>query len=168
MMLAVSPPGGDFTEPVTQCCLRAAGAFYMLDSRLAHSRHFPAVNWTQSYSQYERQTDPIFDRTVSDDWSRLRSRTRALLQKAGELREVAEIAGHEGLQDDDRLLLHSAEQFQEQFLRQNAYSDDAFSTPEATIDLCRRLFAAYDAGVGRLKAGDAIDDILQEANHATG
>jgi V/A-type H+-transporting ATPase subunit A len=168
MMLAVSPPGGDFTEPVTQCCLRAAGAFYMLDSRLAHSRHFPAVNWTQSYSQYEQQTDPIFDRTVSADWSRLRSRTRALLQKSGELREIAEIAGHEGLQDDDRLLLHCSEQLQERFLRQNAYSEDAFSTPDATIGLCRQILAAYDSNLDRLKAGDAIDTILQEANHATG
>lgn len=166
MMLAVSPPGGDFTEPVTQACLRAAGAFYMLDSRLAHSRHFPAVNWTQSYSQYESATDRLFDSTISADWSKLRSRARALFQKSGELREVAEIAGHEGLQDDDRLLLHTAEQLQEQFLRQNAYSEDAFSTPEATIDLCRQLFAAYDAGVVRLQAGDAIDDILQGVNHA--
>lgn len=168
LMLAVSPPGGDFTEPVTQCCLRSAGAFYMLDSRLAHSRHFPAVNWNQSYSQYERETDRAFDAEVSDDWSKLRNRTRALLQKAGELREVAEIAGHEGLQDDDRLLLHCSEQLQEQFLCQNAYSEDAFSTPAATIDLCRHLLDAYDANVTRLRAGDAIDDILLEEKHATG
>ena len=168
MMLAVSPPGGDFTEPVTQCCLRSAGAFYMLDTRLAHSRHFPAINWTQSYSQYERETDQVFDSTISADWSGLRSRTRALLQKAGELREVAEIAGHEGLQDDDRLLLHCSEQLQERFLRQNAYSDDAFSTPEATIGLCREILSAYDTGITRLKTGDSIDSILQEAHHATG
>jgi V/A-type H+-transporting ATPase subunit A len=168
MMLAVSPPGGDFTEPVTQCCLRSAGAFYMLDSRLAHSRHFPAVNWTQSYSQYDRETDQVFDSTISADWSHLRSRTRAILQKAGELREVAEIAGHEGLQDEDRLLLHCSEQLQERFLRQNAYSDDAFSTPEATISLCREILADYDTGVSRLQSGDSIDTIIQEAQHATG
>ena len=168
MMLAVSPPGGDFTEPVTQCCLRSAGAFYMLDSSLAHSRHFPAVNWNQSYSQYERETDRVFDTEVSVDWSKLRSRTRALLQKAGELREVAEIAGHEGLQDNDRLLLNCSEQLQQRFLCQNAYSEDAFSTPEATINLCRSLLDAYDSGVERLKAGETIDEILQEAKHATG
>ncbi|MBE0502018.1 MAG: V-type ATP synthase subunit A, partial [Desulfuromonadales bacterium] len=162
MMLAVSPPGGDFTEPVTQACLRAAGAFYMLDSRLAHSRHFPAINWTQSYSQYQPETDKVFNETVNASWSELRRRTRALFQKSGQLHEVAEIAGHEGLQDDDRLLLHCAEQLQSEFLRQNAYSKDAFSTPEATFSLCQRLFADYDTGIARLEAGDAIDDILQE------
>lgn len=166
MLLAVSPPGGDFTEPVTQCCLRVSGAFYMLDSALAHSRHFPAVNWNQSYSLYDRITDPAFDAAISSDWSGLRERCRKILQQEGELREVAEIVGREGLQDQDRLLLLVAETLRERFLCQNAYSDDASCPPGKTLELCREIITGYDAVAARLETGDALDAVLTEGDHA--
>jgi V/A-type H+-transporting ATPase subunit A len=166
MILAVSPPGGDFTEPVTQCCLRVSGAFYMLDSKLAHSRHFPAVNWSQSYSLYDRVTGPVFDRTVDADWSGLRERCRSVLQQEGELREVAEIVGREGLQDADRLLMLVAEELRIRFLAQNAYSDDAFCPPEKTLQICREIFAAYDRFTEKIEAGESLDALLAEVDDA--
>lgn len=166
MVLAVSPPGGDFTEPVTQCCLRVSGAFYMLDASLAHSRHFPAVNWSQSYSLYDRVTDPAFDRLVDADWSRLRERSRKILQQEAELREVAEIVGREGLQDHDRLLMLVAENLRERFLCQNAYSDDAFCPPEKSLELCRNIIDAFDTVYARIEAGELLETILAEGDHA--
>ena len=166
MVLAVSPPGGDFTEPVTQCCLRVSGAFYMLDASLAHSRHFPAVNWNQSYSLYDRVTDPAFDQLVGADWSRLRDRCRKILQQEAELREVAEIVGREGLQDQDRLLMLVAETLRERFLCQNAYSDDAFCPPEKSLALCRNIIDAFDAVSARIEAGELLETVLAEGDHA--
>ena len=168
MILAVSPPGGDFTEPVTQCCLRVSGAFYMLDTALAHSRHFPAVNWNQSYSLYDRVTDPAFDALVDSGWSRLRNRCRQVLQQESELREVAEIVGREGLQDRNRLTLLVAESLRDRFLCQNAYSEDAFSTPEQTLSLCREIIETFDAVSAKLAAGEVLETVLEEGHYALG
>jgi V/A-type H+-transporting ATPase subunit A len=132
LMLAVSPPGGDFTEPVTQACLRTAGSFFMLDTALAHKRHFPAIDWFQSFSLYEEDAVAYFDRHVAADWSALRRQTREILQQEERLREVAEIVGAEGLQDADRLVMKVAEEIRHNFLAQNAFTEDAFSRPEAT------------------------------------
>jgi V/A-type H+-transporting ATPase subunit A len=107
VMLSISPPGGDFTEPVTQACMRSTGSFFMLDTALAHRRHFPAIHWFQSFSLYEEDVAAHFDRQVAPEWSALRRRTRALLQREESLREVAEIVGTEGLQDSDRLLMRT-------------------------------------------------------------
>ena len=127
MILAVSPPGGDFTEPVT---------------------------------------GPVFDRTVDVDWSRLRERCRSILQQEGELREVAEIVGREGLQDEDRLLMLVAEQLRVRFLAQNAYSDDAFCPPDKTLQLCRDIFTAYDRFAEKINAGESLDGLLAEVEYA--
>jgi V/A-type H+-transporting ATPase subunit A len=132
LMLSVSPPGGDFTEPVTQACLRTTGSFLMLDTALAHRRHFPAIDWFQSFSLYDVGVAAHFDQHVAADWSALRQQTRTLLQQEAKLREVAEIVGTEGLQDSDRLLMKVAEDVRRKFLMQNAYTEDAFSSPEQT------------------------------------
>ena len=132
LMLAVSPAGGDFTEPVTQACLRSAGALFMLDSALAHRRHFPAIDWFRSFSLYESDIVAHFDRLVGSGWSEHRARVRSLLQQEARLREVAEIVGTEGLQDADRRVMDLAEQIRRQFLMQNAFTEDAYSTPQDT------------------------------------
>jgi V/A-type H+-transporting ATPase subunit A len=132
LMLSVSPPGGDFTEPVTQACLRSAGALLMLDSALAHRRHFPAIDWFRSFSLYESALVHHFDRRVAADWSARRQEVRTLLQQEARLREVAEIVGTEGLQEADRRVMDVAEQVRRRFLMQNAYTGDACSTPEQT------------------------------------
>ena len=143
VLLSISPPGGDFTEPVTQACLRNTGAFFMLDTALAHRRHFPAIQWFQSFSLYEAEVAAHLDRQVAPDWSALRLETRALLQREETLREVAEIVGTEGLQDADRRLMHTAERIRREFLAQNAYTEDAFSAPAQTHEKIRGILAAY-------------------------
>jgi V/A-type H+-transporting ATPase subunit A len=143
LLLSVSPPGGDFTEPVTQACLRSAGALLMLDSALAHRRHFPAIDWFRSFSLYESGIVSEFDRRIAADWSARRQQVRTLLQQEARLREVAEIVGTEGLQDADRKVMDAAEQIRRRFLMQNAYSDDAYSTPHQTH---RRIVEILDGG----------------------
>lgn len=150
VLLSISPPGGDFTEPVTQACLRNTGAFFMLDTALAHRRHFPAIHWFQSFSLYEAEVAAHLDRQVAPDWSALRLETRTLLQREETLREVAEIVGTEGLQEADRRLMHAAERVRREFLAQNAYTEDAFSAPAHTHEKIRGILAAYrEAAAGR-------------------
>lgn len=160
MILSVSPPGGDFTEPVTQACLRTSGAFLMLDASLAHRRHFPAVNWFQSYSLYERAMEQHFSGTVAAGWAGARQRCRTLLQREEALREVAEIVGLEGMQEQDRLILHSAERIRLEFLCQNAYSEDAFSAPEQTMTLINGILSDHERLEQRLAAGDDLEAAL--------
>ncbi|TNF52732.1 V-type ATP synthase subunit A, partial [bacterium] len=160
MMLAVSPPGGDFTEPVTQSCLRTTGAFLMLDTALAHRRHFPAINWFQSYTLYERELLRYFREKVSPEWEEIRHRCKEILQREEKLREVVEIVGVEGLQDPDRLLMHIAERIRLEFLGQNAYSDDAFSPPDKTLSMIKQLLDFYDSSAGKLEQGISLEDII--------
>lgn len=161
MILSVSPPGGDFTEPVTQACLRTAGAFLMLDTSLAHRRHFPAINWFQSYSLYARELMEFFNKKVSPEWSVLRQRANEILQKEESLREVVEIVGMEGLQDSDRLLMHIAERLRLEFLCQNAYTEDAFSSPEKTIERLRALIDLYDRALELIRKGTPFEEALR-------
>lgn len=161
MILSVSPPGGDFTEPVTQACLRTAGAFLMLDKSLAHKRHFPAINWFQSYSLYEKDISGYFTEKVTKEWDELKQRCSEMLQREEALREVAEIVGSEGLQDADRLLMKVAETIRTDFLCQNAYTEDAFSPPEKTAAKIREILEYYDASLAKLKEGMTLDDIMK-------
>lgn len=168
MILSVSPPGGDLTEPVTQACLRSSGVFLMLDAALAHRRHFPAINWRQSYSLYEERTDASFCATVPD-WIHLKSRCRELLLQDETLREVAEVVGAEGLQDTDRLLLATAERIRAEFLCQSAYDEaDAFSPPPDTAQRLRAILKRHDRLAERLAAGESIDAANPEDQDATG
>lgn len=161
LMLSVSPPGGDFTEPVTQACLRTTGSFLMLDTALAHRRHFPAIDWFQSFSLYEDSVISSFDQEISPDWGALRQETRTILQHEERLREVSEIVGSEGLQDADRLLMNAAEEIRQRFLAQNAYTDDAFSPPRQTCQTIREILERYRDASGRLEKGELLDDILK-------
>ena len=151
MILSVSPPGGDFTEPVTQACLRTAGAFFMLDTSLAHRRHFPAINWFQSYSLYQSDLVAHFNAQVSQRWGEMQGRCQQLLQREETLREVAEIVGLEGLQDSDRLVMKVAERIREVFLAQNAYTEDAFSAPDQTLARITQIVEYFDRAEARLK-----------------
>jgi V/A-type H+-transporting ATPase subunit A len=160
MILSVSPPGGDFTEPVTQACLRTAGAFLMLDTSLAHRRHFPAINWFQSYSLYGKDLSGYYREKISEEWEGLQVRCKRLLQEEASLREVAEIVGAEGLQDADRLLMLVAEKIRTQFLSQNAYSEDAFSPPEKTLAIIKGILEFYDSAGEKLKQGVMLEDII--------
>jgi V/A-type H+-transporting ATPase subunit A len=162
MILSVSPPGGDFTEPVTQSCLRTSGAFLMLDTSLAHRRHFPAINWFQSYSLYGTELMEHLPEKIYPEWEEARVKCKEILQKEESLREVAEIVGVEGLQDADRLLMHVAEIIRSNFLSQNAYTDDAFSTPKRTLSIIMEILDFYKSAEENLKQGISLDEILKE------
>jgi V/A-type H+-transporting ATPase subunit A len=161
MILSVSPPGGDFTEPVTQACMRAAGAFLMLDTSLAHRRHFPAINWFQSYSLYGEELSHYFRGQISNRWDELKQWCREMLQREENLREVSEIVGHEGLQDADRLLMRATEKIRLEFLNQNTYSEDAYTPPEKTVKLISEIKEFYDHASEGLRQGRALDEIMR-------
>ena len=146
MILSVSPPGGDFTEPVTQALLRTSGAFLMLDTSLAYSRHFPAINWMQSYSLYLNLLAEYFKKNVANDWEVLRSLCREIMHKEEALKEIMEIVGIEGLQEQDRLIMKVAAEIRSDFLAQNAYTDDAFCQPVNTLDIIRSITDLYLKG----------------------
>jgi len=166
MILSVSPPGGDFTEPVTQACLRATGSFLMLDTSLAHRRHFPAINWSQSYSLYAKDVADHFEMQYSSDWTGLQQWCRELLQKEESLREVAEILGFEGLQDADRLLMRVAEMIRSDFLCQNSFTEDAFSAPEQTFKTIKSIKAFHDQADAMLRKGLALEEAFRRAHEA--
>ena len=152
MILSVSPPGGDFTEPVTQSLLRTSGAFLMLDTTLANSRHFPAINWMQSYSLYQNILDDYFKKNFSEEWQIMRDLCREILHKEESLKEIMEIVGIDGLQEQDRLVMTVAEEIRSSFLAQNAYTDDAFCDPQKTLGIIRGITESYIKGqTGKIK-----------------
>jgi len=163
MVLSVSPPGGDFTEPVTQACLRNTGSFLMLDTALAQRRHFPAIHWGQSFTRYATAQQKL-GMSVDSQWENHKNLCRQLLQKEEALREVAEIVGQSGLQESDQLVMATAEQIRLQFLAQNAFTDDAFSSPEQTFARIDKILAAHNTQLAKVEA----DQTATEANDAPG
>jgi len=154
LISAVSPPGGDFSEPVTQASLRVAGALWALDPALAHQRQFPAVDWETSYSLHAERTAPWFAEHAGSEWPELRRDTLELLQRERELREIAGLIGPEALQDRDRLLLEAARYVRETVLGQSAFDpNDALSPVEKTYQLALLARAAYRAGLAALDRG---------------
>ena len=157
---AISPAGGDFSEPVTQAALRVTGALWALDPALAHQRQFPAVDWETSYSLYTEHTERWFADHVGTDWAETRRDTLVLLQRERELREIAGLIGPEALQDRDRLILEAARVVREIVLGQSAYDpNDAHSPIEKTYLLARLSRALYRAAAGALERGIALQRI---------
>src|SRR5450756_85988 len=120
---AVSPPGGDLSEPVVQATLRAVKVFWALDSRLAYARHFPAIDWLQSYSLYSNLLERFYDKELGERWSQNIREVRALLQKEAELQELVRLVGVDALSVADRLVLESAKSIREDFLQQGAFTE---------------------------------------------
>jgi len=160
VVAAISPPGGDLSEPVTQATLRVAGALWALDPALAQQRQFPAVDWSFSYSLHAERVAPWFAREGGADWVELRRSTLDLLQRGRELRDIAGLVGPEALQDADRLLLEAARNVQELVLGQSAYDPaDARSTVQKTHQLASLSLAAHQRGLAALTAGARFDQL---------
>jgi V/A-type H+-transporting ATPase subunit A len=158
---AISPPGGDFSEPVTQSSLRVAGALWALDSDLAHRRHFPAVDWKQSYSLYTETLDGWFRARVADDWPELRQRLMALFQREEDLQEIVQLVGIDALQDPERIALESSRLVREEFLRQSAFSEADASCPlEKQYWMLKAFLYFYDLGRDLLGKGLPIEKVL--------
>lgn len=154
MVCAVSPPGGDFSEPVTQASLRVTGGLWALDAQLARARQFPAVDWATSYSLYAEAILPALGKA----WPELRKRVLALLQRDAELREIASLIGNDELEDRDRLVLAIASLVRDHVLGQNAFdANDAISPPDKTEKLAALALAALDRADAALTAGQDLD-----------
>jgi len=136
---AVSPSGGDFSEPVTQNTLRIVKVFWALDSKLRERRHFPSINWLTSYSLYSGQLDEWYKKNISDDWGSLRQWTMETLQKESELQEIVQLVGSDALPEEQRLVLEVARMIREFFLQQSAYH------PVDTYSPLKRQYAYLDA-----------------------
>ena len=151
---AVSPPGGDFSEPVTQHTRRFIRTFWALDKSLAAARHFPAINWLDSYSGYVDSVTPWWSGRVTEEWTTLRQRVMAILQQESSLQEIVRLVGPDTLPDDQRFLLYVARIIHEAFLQQNALDPiDAYSTPEKQVATLRVILHGFDRGNEIIRLG---------------
>ena len=153
---AVSPPGGDISEPVSQATLRIVKVFWGLDASLAYKRHFPAINWLTSYSLYVDLLSSWYAENVDPDWMKLRGRLMALLQAEAELEEIVKLVGMDALSAGDRLKMETARSIREDFLHQLAFHEvDTYTSLKKQLYMMRLILKYYDAGVQMLeKNGD--------------
>lgn len=158
---AVSPPGGDISEPVSQATLRIVKVFWGLDSSLAYKRHFPALNWLTSYSLYTDSLTKWFDCKVSPRWMQLRTRLMQLLQEEAELEEIVKLVGMDALSSPDRLKLEAARSIREDFLHQNAFHDiDTYTPLDKQLMLMELILAFYDKASDALTKGANVDKLV--------
>jgi len=151
---AVSPPGGDFSEPVTQNTLRITKVFWALDSDLADRRHFPSINWLRSYSLYLTQVQEWWKDNIGKDWLKLRNRAMALLQNEDELQEIIRLVGPDALPASDRVVLEGARVIREDFLQQNAYHEiDTFCPDGKQYRMLQIMIQFYDLMNDAIKKG---------------
>ncbi|CCC41538.1 ATP synthase subunit A [Haloquadratum walsbyi] len=158
---AVSPPGGDFSEPVTQNTLRIVKTFWALDADLAERRHFPSINWDESYSLYKEQLDPWFQENVEDDWPEERQWAVDVLDEESELQEIVQLVGKDALPDDQQLTLEVARYLRESYLQQNAFHPvDTYCSPEKTYLTVTAIHQFNDEAFEALDAGVPVDEII--------
>ncbi len=158
---AVSPPGGDFSEPVTQNTLRVVKNFWALDSDLAEKRHFPSINWNDSYSGYADRLSEYFKNEVNSDWQNNIQRMRDILQKDGELQETVQLVGKDALPDRERLTLEIGTMVKEFYLQQNAFHDvDQYSSPEKTFEILELILEWADQAYEALEDGAMVEDLV--------
>ena len=151
---AVSPPGGDISEPVSQATLRIVKVFWGLDSSLAYKRHFPAVNWLTSYSLYLDTLEPWFAQHVAKDWVELRAKLMGLLQDEAELEEIVQLVGMDALSAPDRLKLEAARSIREDFLHQNAFDEvDTYTPLSKQHAMMELILSYYEKSLQALKEG---------------
>lgn len=162
MVGAVSPAGGDMSEPMTQNSLRVTGAFWALDTSLAHRRHFPAISWTKSYTLYLGQVRGWYEQNVAGDWQEFRDRAMFILQKETELQEIVQLVGPDALPESEKVILEVARMLREDFLQQFAFDDvDAYCPPKKAYLILKTILAFYDAAVGALQRGVSLRQILE-------
>jgi V/A-type H+-transporting ATPase subunit A len=158
---AVSPPGGDFSEPITQNTLRIAGAFWALDTSLAYRRHFPAVNWINSYSLYIESVQDWFAENIARDWRELRDKTMFLLQKEVELQEIVQLVGPDALPESEKAILEVTRMVREDFLQQSAFDEvDSFCPLEKQYWMLKAILTFHDAITDALSKGASLQQLL--------
>jgi V/A-type H+-transporting ATPase subunit A len=158
---AVSPAGGDFSEPVTQSTLRITGCFWALDASLARRRHFPAINWNRSYSLFGPILDGWYAENVAEDYVEIRDRAINLLQQESELQEVVQLVGPDALQDQERLIIEVGRILRQDFLQQNGFDPvDASCSMHKAYGMLQMMLKFNDEAKASLEAGATVDEIL--------
>lgn len=159
---AVSPPGGDMSDPVVQATLRIVKVFWQLDSALAYKRHFPAINWLNSYSLYQDRLDDYMDTKIDSNFSNLRSEAMKLLQEEKELEEIVKLVGLDSLAATDRVKLEAARSLREDFLHQNSFDEiDTYTSLPKQILMLKLIMQFYELALAAVKQGASINDITQ-------
>jgi V/A-type H+/Na+-transporting ATPase subunit A len=157
---AVSPSGADFTEPVTTHTIRFIKTFWALDTRLAYSRHYPSINWMQSYSGYLEDVSKWWKENVSPDWYELRAESYQILQKEDTLKEIVRLLGPEALPDEEKLVLEVARMIKIGILQQNSFDKiDTYCSPQKQLKLVRLMVKFYKEAQKALKEGKSLADI---------
>ncbi len=161
---AVSPPGGDTSEPVSQATLRIVKVFWGLDSALAYKRHFPAINWLTSYSLYLDNLAGWFTENVSEDWMKGRQEMMSLLQDEAELEETVKMVGMDALSPTDRLKMEAARSIREDFLHQVAFDDvDTYTSLEKQLLMMKLVLAFYHVSMENMKKGASMNGLIRMA-----
>ena len=159
---AVSPPGGDISEPVSQATLRIVKVFWGLDYALSYRRHFPAINWLNSYSLYQHKMDKFMDENINKKFSEHRIQSMALLQEESNLQEVVRLVGRDSLSEADQLKLEVAKSLREDFLQQNAFHEvDTYCSLPKQFKMLNLILGFYDEAKKALDAGVYLDEILK-------
>ena len=158
---AVSPPGGDISEPVSQATLRIVKVFWGLSSSLAYKRHFPAIDWLQSYSLYISRLQEWFSDNVSPEWNELRAKAMRVLQEEAELNEIVQLVGVDALSWKDRLTLEVARSIREDYLHQNAFDEvDTYTSLAKQFAMLRLILEYQEKGNQALDAGANLSDVI--------
>ncbi len=158
---AVSPAGGDFSEPVTQATLRITGCFWALDASLARRRHFPAINWNRSYSLFKDGLEEWYRENVAQDFPDLVDRAVDLLQREADLQEVVQLVGPDALQDAERLVIEIGRILRQDFLQQNGFDPvDASCTLEKAYGMLQMMLKLYDKAREAVSAGSTVEELL--------
>ena len=159
---AVSPPGGDISEPVSQATLRIVKVFWGLSSKLAYARHFPAIDWLQSYSLYLDRLEGWFNQNIAPDWSVQVQKTMALLQEESELDEIVRLVGIDALSFHDRLTLESTRSIREDYLHQNAFHEvDTYASPRKQYLLLKAILAFYEKSLAALSEDAPFSKLIR-------
>ncbi len=149
---AVSPPGGDISEPVSQATLRTVKVFWGLSSKLAYARHFPAIDWLTSYSLYLDRLEPWFNKAVDPEWSAMVQKAMAMLQEESELEEIVRLVGIDALSYKDRLTLEATRSIREDYLHQNAFHEvDTYASPAKQAMMLKLILAYYEKSLDALE-----------------
>ena len=159
---AVSPAGGDNSDPVVQSTLRIVKVFWGLDSGLAYKRHFPSINWLTSYSLYSDTTGRWLDKNIAEDWTKCVTETNKLLQIESELEEIVKLVGYDSLSPSDRLILEASRSVREDYLQQNAFDDtDAYTSLDKQYRILKLILTFYNESVTALEKGVDVKSILE-------
>ena len=159
---AVSPPGGDLSEPVTQNTLRVTKVFWGLDSQLAYQRHFPAINWLNSYSLYAQKLGEYWDGFYDGEWSVYRTEAMSLLEDEDKLKEIVRLVGVDALSKEERMVLETSKSIREDFLHQNSFHEiDTYASMDKQFKMLRNILTFHSLGMQVLKRGGTMRSVFE-------